>query len=135
MYSSIIGILLYVKTARTDVMQAASVVARFQSSPKETHVAAVKRIFRYLKGTVDYGLWYPKSDNFTLKTFTDAYWVGIIDDRKITSGETFYLGDFLVSWISKKKSSISLSTAEAKYIVVASCCTQVIWMKQTMEDL
>ena len=95
----------------------------------------IKGIFRYVKGTVDYGLWYPKRNNYTLKEFTDVDWAGSIDDRKITSGVAFYLGDCLVSFLSKKKSSISLSTVEAKYIVAASCCTQVIWMKQTLEYL
>ena len=72
MYRSIIGNILYVTTTRPDVMQVVGVVSRFNSAPKETHVAAVKIIFRYLKGTMDYGLWYPKSDNFTLKEFTDT---------------------------------------------------------------
>ena len=76
-------------------------VARFQSTPKETHVAAVKRILRYLKGTVDYGLWYQKSNKFTLRAFIEVDWVGSIEDRKITSGATFYLGDCLVSWLRK----------------------------------
>ena len=80
---------------------------------------------------MEYGLWYPKNKGFTLKAFTDAYWERSVDDRKSTSRETFILGDFLVSWLSKKQSSISLSIAEAKYIVSASCCTQVIWMRQT----
>ena len=93
-------------------MQAGGLVSRFQSTPKETHVAAVKRIFRYLKGIVDYGLWYPKRDNFTLKEFTDVYFTRSIDDRKSTSGATFYLGDCLVSWISKKKYYLSLPTTE-----------------------
>ena len=82
MYRSIIGSLLYVTTTRPDIMQTIGLVSRFQSSPKETHVAAVKRIFRYLKGTVDYGLWYPKSIDFTLKSFTDADWAGNIDHMK-----------------------------------------------------
>ena len=84
---------------------------------------------------MDYGLWYPKGQDFTLKTFTDADWVGSIDDRKSTSGVAFFLGNCLVSWASKKQSSISLSTAEAKYIASTSCCTQVIWMRQTLEYL
>ena len=71
-------------------------------------MAVVKIILRYLKGTVDYGLCYLKGNNFTLKAFTDVDWVGSIDDRKSTSGATFYLGDCLVSWIIKKQSSISL---------------------------
>ena len=80
MYRSMIGRLLYVTTTRPDVMQAVGLVGRFQSAPKETHVVAVKRIIRYLKGTVDYGLWCPKFQYFTLKAFTDAYWEGSVDD-------------------------------------------------------
>ena len=102
MYRSIIGSLLYVTTTILDVMQDVGLVSRFQSTSKETHVATVKRILRYLKGTVDYGLWYPKRNKFTLREFTNADWVGSIDDRKITSRATFYLGDFFVSWISQK---------------------------------
>ena len=82
---------------------------------------------------MDYGLWYPKSNNFTLKAFTDADWAGSVDDRKSTSGATFFLGNCLVSWLSKKQSSILLSTIQDEYIAAASCCTQVIWMKQTLE--
>ena len=84
---------------------------------------------------MDYGLWYRKSNNFTLKEFTDADLVGSVYDRKSTGGATFFLENCLVSWSSKKQSSISLSIVEAEYIVTASCCTQVIWMKQTLEDL
>ena len=135
MYRSMIGSLLHVTNTRLDVMQDAGLVARFQSTPKETHVIAVERILRYLKGTMNYGLWYPKRNNFTLREFTDGDWVGSIDDRKKTSGETFYLEDCLVSWLIKQQSSISLSIAEAEYIAAASCCTQVIWMKQTLEYL
>ena len=70
-----------------------------------------------------------------LVSYTDAYWVGNIDDKKSTSGATFYLGDYLVSWLSNKQSSVSLSTAEAEYIAVATCSTQVHWMKQTLQDI
>ena len=83
-------------------MQVVGLVARFQSAPKETHVIALKSIFKYLKGTMEYGLWYQKGQNFTLKAFTDAYWAGSVDDRKSTSGATFFLGNCLVSWSSKK---------------------------------
>ena len=96
---------------------------------------AVKRILRYLKGTTNYGLWYPKGNNLDLYDFTDADWVGCVDDRKSTSGATFYLGGCLVSWSSKKQSTISLSTAEAEYIGAANCCTQVLWMKEMLADI
>jgi hypothetical protein len=135
MYRSMIGILLYVTASRPDVMQVVGLVARFQSAPKESHVVAVKRILRYLKGTMDFGLWYPKGEDFTLTTYTDADWAGSVDDRKSTSGGAFFLGNCLVSWLSKKQSSISLSTTEAKYIATTSCCTQILWMKQALQDI
>ena len=81
---------------------------------------------------MEYGLWYPKIQDFIFKEFTDADWVGSVDDRKGTCGVAF-LGNSLVSWLSKKQSFISISMAEAEYIVVVSCCTHVIWMKQTLE--
>jgi hypothetical protein len=134
-YMSMIGILLYVKTSRPDVMQAIGHVARFQAAPKESHVLAVKRIFRYLKGTEEFGLWYPKGKDLSLIAYIDADWAGCIDDRQSTSGAVFYLGECLVSCLSKKQSSIYLSTTEAEYIASTSCCTQVLWMKQTLTDI
>jgi hypothetical protein len=92
----------------------------------------VKRIFRHLKGTEEFGLWYPKGKDLSLIAYRDVDWAGCIDDRRSTNGATFYLGECLVSWLSKKKSSLSLSTTEAEYIVATSYCTQVLWMKQTM---
>jgi hypothetical protein len=122
-YKSMIGSLLYVTTYRLDVMQVVGHVAQFQATPKETHVLAVKRIFRYLKGMEEFGLWYPKGKDISLIAYTDVDWAGCIDDRRSTSGATFYLGECLVSWLSKKQSSISLSTVEAEYIAATSCCT------------
>ena len=113
LYRSMIGSLLYVTTSRLDVMQAVGLVAMFQENPKEAHVLAIKRIFKYLKGTTKFGLWYPKGNELTLVAYTDADWAGSIDDRKSTSGATLYLGDYLVSWSSKKQPSVSLSTTEA----------------------
>ena len=105
-----IGILLYATTTRPNIMQVVGVVARFQSTPKETHMKEVKIIFRYLKGTLDFGLWYPKTQNFTLTAYIDVDWEGSIDRRKNTSGGAFFLGKCLVSSLSKKKPSISLYT-------------------------
>ena len=130
LYRSIIGSLLYVTTSRLDVMQEVGQVARFQAAPKETHVLAMKRILRYLKGTTDFGLWYPKGNDLTLVSYTDADWEGIIDDRKSTSGASFYLDDSLVSWLSKKQSLVSLSIAKTKYITIAMFCTRVLWMSK-----
>jgi hypothetical protein len=110
-------------------------VARFQATPKESHVLAVKNIFRYLKGTKEFGLWYPKGKDLSLIAYIDADWASCIDNRRSTSGETLYLGEFLLSWLSKKQSLVSLSTFEAKYIAAKGCCTQVLWMTQTLIDI
>eukprot|EP00253_Pinus_taeda_P030743 PITA_30743 len=104
------------------------------ANPKETYLQAVKRIFKYLQGTQNYGLWYPRDTDLTLHAYTDAYWVGSMDDRKSTSGGAFSMGSRLISWFSKKQSSIALSTTEVEYAAAASCCTQFLWMMQTLQD-
>lgn len=111
-------------------MKVVGYVARFQATPKDTHVQEVKRILMYLKGTMDYGLQYPKGNDFTLTTYIDENGCGSIDDRKSTSGGDFFLIACLVSQLSKKQPSISLSIAEVDYIATMSCCRQVHWMKQ-----
>ena len=97
--------------------------ARYQVALKESHLTIVKRIIQYINGTPDYGLWYPKDSNACLASYSDADWVGSVDDRKSTSGDYFYLGNNLVPWITKKQNSVSLSMAEVEYIAVGSCCT------------
>jgi hypothetical protein len=134
-YRSMIGSLLYITASRPDIMQAVGMVGRFQSAPKQSHLVAVKRIFKYLKGTMTYGLWYPRNQNFQLIAYSDADWANCVDERKSTSGGAFFLGDSLVAWLSKKQGSISLSTTEAEYIAAATCCTQILWMIQTLADL
>ena len=111
MYRSMVGSILYATATRPDIMHAVCQVGRFRASPKNTHLLAVKRIFRYLKGTTDYGLWYPTGNQLDLYAFTDADWAGCVDERKSTSGAAIFLGGCLLSWSSKKKSSVSLSTA------------------------
>ena len=87
-----IGSLLYLTTSRPYIMLVVGLVARYQATPKQNHLLAVKRILRYLQGIAKYGLWYPKSKNFTLSAYTDADWANCVDDRKSTSGGAFYLG-------------------------------------------
>ena len=123
LYRSMIGNILYVTTSRLDVMEVIEQVTRFQDGPKETHIIVVKRIFRYLKGTMDFGRWYRQGNEVTLISYSDADWAGCVNDRRSTSGTTFFLGNCLVSWSSKKQSSVSLSTVEAEYIAIEACCT------------
>ncbi|KAM6544009.1 hypothetical protein CsatB_008456 [Cannabis sativa] len=134
LYRSMIGSLLYLTASRPDICYSVGVCARYQANPMESHLSAVKRIIRYVNSTIDFGIWFSKDTNSNLVCFSDADWAGNADDRKSTSGGCFYLGNNLVSWHSKKQNSISLSTAEAEYIVAGSCCTQLLWMKQMMAD-
>ncbi|KAL8148257.1 hypothetical protein AgCh_005572 [Apium graveolens] len=125
-YIGMIGSLLYLTASRPDIMFATCLCARFQANPKESHLMAVKMIYRYLKGTPNLGLWYPKGTGFEAVGYTDADFAGCRVDRKSTSGSCQFLGQRLVSWYSKKQQSVSTSTAEAEYIAAESCCAQAI---------
>ncbi|KAJ9544189.1 hypothetical protein OSB04_023896 [Centaurea solstitialis] len=133
-YRSMVGSLIYLTASRPDIMFATCVCARYQAKPKESHLAAVKRIFRYLKGTPYYGIWYPKGLGFELQAYTDADYGGCNMDRKSTSGHLQFLGNKLVSWASKKQQCVSTSTAESEYVAAASCCSQVLWMQSQLRD-
>jgi hypothetical protein len=84
---------------------------------------------------MNYGLWYPRNQNFQLSVYSDPDWANCLDERKSMSGGEFFLGESLVAWLSKKQGSISLSTTEAECIASTTCCTQVLWMIQTLADL
>ncbi|KAI3728074.1 hypothetical protein L6452_16702 [Arctium lappa] len=133
-YRAMIGSLMYLTASRPDIMFSTCLLARFQANPKESHLLAVKRIFRYIKGTPYLGLWYPKSSDYSLTAFSDADYGGNQLDRKSTSGHIQFLGDRLISWSSKKQNCVSISTTEAEYVAAASCCAQVLWMKTQLRD-
>jgi hypothetical protein len=122
-YRSMIGSLLYITTSCPNIMQAIGMVGFYHPAPKQSHLATFKRIFKYLKGTMTYGLWYPRNHNFQLIAYSDVYWENCLDERKSTSGGAFFLGDLLVAWLSNKKGSISLSNIEAEYITTATYYT------------
>jgi hypothetical protein len=101
-YRSMIGSLLYITTSRPDIMQVVGMVGHYQSAPKQSHLEDVNRIFKHLKGTMTYGLWYPINQNFQLTAYLDVDWENCLDERKRTSGGEIFLGDSLVAWLSKK---------------------------------
>nr|KYP49454.1 Copia protein [Cajanus cajan] len=110
------------------------VCARFQVRPKEVHLQAVKRISRYLKGTPNLGIRFYRSQNFSLLGYYDADYAGDNWERKSTSGGCHFLGRYLVSWTSKRQSTIALSTGEAECVAAGQCLTQLLWIKHQLED-
>jgi hypothetical protein len=116
MFRGMIGSLLYLTSSRSAIMFSVCLCARFQVNPQESHLSAVQQIFRYLIGTASLGLIYERSENFKLTGFCNADYAGDRIERKITSGGCHFLGKCLISWLSRRQSTISLSTAEAEYV-------------------
>nr|GEX68425.1 retrovirus-related Pol polyprotein from transposon TNT 1-94 [Tanacetum cinerariifolium] len=125
-YRSMIGALMYLTSSRPDIVHATCVCARYQAHPTKKHLKEVKRIFRYLWGIVNMGLWYMKDSSFELTGFSDADYAGCKDTFKSTSGGAQFLGEKLVSWSSKKQDCTSLSTARSEYVSLSACCAQVL---------
>ncbi|GKE43192.1 ribonuclease H-like domain-containing protein, partial [Tanacetum coccineum] len=115
-YHSKIGPLMYLTSSRPNIVQAVCYCARYQARPTEKHLKEVKRIFRYLRGTTNMGLWYPKDSCFELIDFSDADHAGCLDTRKSTYRGIQFLSDKLISWISKKQDCTTMSLAEAEYV-------------------
>ncbi|XP_040379776.1 uncharacterized mitochondrial protein AtMg00810-like [Oryza brachyantha] len=133
-YRSMIGSLLYLTASRPDIHFAVCLCARFQASPRTSHRQAVKRILRYIKSTLEYGLWYSRSSILSIRAFSDSDFAGCKIDRKSTSGSCHFLGTSLVSWSSRKQSSVAQSTAKAEYVAASSACSQALWMISTLRD-
>ncbi|KAD6796314.1 hypothetical protein E3N88_07210 [Mikania micrantha] len=134
LYRCMIGSLMYLTASRPDIMFATCVCARFQAAPKESHLIAVKRIFRYLQETQSLGIWYPTGHSCKLVAFSDSDYAGCKLTRKSTSGGCQFLGNCLISWQSKKQTSVATSTAEAEYIAAASCTSQILWLQNQLLD-
>nr|GEZ75113.1 hypothetical protein [Tanacetum cinerariifolium] len=133
-YRSMIGALMYLASSRPDIVHATCLCARYQAKPTEKHLKEIKRIFRYLRGTVNTGLWYTKDSGFELTGFSGADYAGCKDTFKSTSGGAQFLGEKLVSWSSKKQECTVLSTAKAEYVSLSACCAQVLWMRTHLTD-
>ncbi|GJU58216.1 putative ribonuclease H-like domain-containing protein [Tanacetum coccineum] len=134
LYRSMIGSLMYLTASRPDIMYAVCVCSRFQVSPKTSHLNAVKRIFKYLKGKPNLGLWYPRDSPLDLEAFSDSDYGGSNLDRKSTTGGCQFLGQRLISWQCKKQTIVATSTTEAEYVAAAHCCGQVLWVQNQLLD-
>nr|GEW53097.1 putative RNA-directed DNA polymerase [Tanacetum cinerariifolium] len=126
-FKGIIDPTLFIRCFHDDILV-------YQAKPTEKHLKEVKRIFRYLRGTINTGLWYSKDSGFELTGFSDADYAGCKNTFKSTSGGAQFLGEKLVSWSSKKQDCTALSTVEAKYVSLSACCAQVLWMRTQLTD-
>nr|GEZ58689.1 hypothetical protein [Tanacetum cinerariifolium] len=133
-YRSMIGSLMYLTSSRLDIMFAVCSCARFQVNPKLSHLNAVKRIFRYLKGKPCLGLWYLKDSPFDLVAYSDSDYAGASLYRKSTTGGCQFLRCRLISWKCKKQTFVATSSTEAEYVGAASGCAQVLWMQNQLLD-
>ncbi|GKE01948.1 hypothetical protein Tco_1389931 [Tanacetum coccineum] len=125
---------MFLTSSRPDLVYVVYVCARYHARPTEKHLHAVKRIFRYLRGSVNRGLWYSKDSTIALIDFVDVDHAGCQDTRRSTFGSMQLLGDRLVSWSSKRQKSAAISSTEVKYIALSGCCAQFLWMRSQLSD-
>nr|GEZ25734.1 MLO protein homolog 1-like [Tanacetum cinerariifolium] len=134
LYRGMIGSLMYLTSSRPNLIYAVCLCAQYQAKPTKKHLQVVKRIFRYLKGTVNIGLWYSKDIDMSLTAYADTNHAGCQDTRRSTSGSAQFLGDKIVSWSFKKQKSTAISITEAEYIALSGCCSQILWMHSQLTD-
>jgi hypothetical protein len=136
-YKQIVGSLRYACNSRPDICHSVGIVSRFMQSPKLSHMQAVKRILRYLQGTIDYGVLYTKAeeDQKRLIGYCDSDWSGDKVERKSTMGYVFTLFNCPISWSSKKQTVVALSTCEAEYISACNAACQGIWLQSLLQEM
>nr|GEV43234.1 copia protein [Tanacetum cinerariifolium] len=133
-FRSMVGSLMYLTASRLDLVFVVYMCARYQAKPTKKHLEALKRFFRYLKGTINWGLWYSKDTAMALTAYADADHACCQDTRRSTSRSAQFLSDKLVSWSSKKQKSTAIFTIEAEYIAMSRCCALILWMRSQLTD-
>ena len=135
MYQQAVGCLTYAATStRPDICVALGVLSQYMSDPSESHWCGIKRLLRYLRGTLDYGLVFSPGDG-VLVGFSDADWAGDLDTRRSTSGYVFKVGNSTVSWCSKKQKTVAKSTTEAEYVALSMAVQECIWLRRLLDDI
>lgn len=134
-YRQLVGSLIYLTITRPELSYCVGKVSQFMQCPRTSHLEAAKMILRYIKGYLDYGLLYKKTNAFCLSGFTDADWAGNADDRHSTTGYCFSTGSAMVSWCSKKQSVVTLSSTEAEYVAATMTAQECMWLKRLVGDM
>ncbi|XP_071727263.1 uncharacterized mitochondrial protein AtMg00810-like [Rutidosis leptorrhynchoides] len=134
-FRSMAGALQYLTFTRPDISYAVQQICLHMHAPHDGHMGALKRILRYIHGTIDHGIYLSKSPSRSLVAYTDADWAGCPDTRRSTSGYCVYLGDNLISWSSKRQPTLSRSSAEAEYRGVANVVSESCWLRNLLLEL
>ncbi|GJZ95525.1 putative RNA-directed DNA polymerase [Tanacetum coccineum] len=134
-YRQVVGALQYLTLTRPDITFAVNKVCQFMHTPTEKHWSAVKRILRYLRGTLNHGLLFKRASGCTLHAYTDADWAGCPDDRRSTGGFAIYLGSNLVSWSARKQRTVSRSSTESEYKALADTVAELTWLESLLREL
>ncbi|RVW47431.1 Retrovirus-related Pol polyprotein from transposon RE1 [Vitis vinifera] len=135
LYRSMIGCLMYLTATRPDIMHVVSLLSRYMHCASEIHFQAAKRVIRYVKGIVDYGIKFSQVQSFNFHGFSDSDWAGCVDDMRSTLGYCFSFGSGVFSWSSRKQEVVAQSTAEAEYIVAVAAVNQALWLRKLLTDL
>jgi hypothetical protein len=135
LYRQMIGSLMYLTNTRPNICFVVNTLSQYMVEPRHVHLIATKHVMRYLKGTIEYGIKYDADCEFRLHGYSDSDWVGSVTDRKSTSGCCFSLGSGMISWFSRKQTSVALSTIEAEYMATCLACTEVVWLWKLLSGL
>ena len=135
LYKQLVGCLMYLTVTRPDLMFVVCLIARFMSDPKEEHMLIAKRVLRYIRGTVDLGIFYKRSSGLSVLGFTDSDYARDVDDRKSTSGYVFLVNGAAICWSSRKQDIVTLSSTEAEYVAATSAACHSVWLKGILQEL
>jgi hypothetical protein len=135
MFRQLVGSLNYLTITRLDISFAVQQVSQFMQTPRHLHLAAVRRIIRYLRGSLGRGLFFPTNSPLRLVAYSDADWAGCPDTRRSVTGWCMFLGDSLISWKSKKQARVSKSSTESEYRAMSTACSEIIWLRGLLAEL
>uniref|UniRef100_A0A251UMJ3 Putative ribonuclease H-like domain-containing protein n=1 Tax=Helianthus annuus TaxID=4232 RepID=A0A251UMJ3_HELAN len=135
LYRSIVGALQYLTITRPDIAYAVNQVSQFLHAPTTDHFQEVKRILRYLKGTLAFGLHYTRPTSSSLLGYSDADWARCLETRRSTYGYSIFLGGNLISWSAKMQPTVARSSCESEYHVMANTAAEIVWITHLLQEL